>query len=57
MLFRGIAKEHLKNWANAQIQAETDVAWWVNVVGVDPARAGDADLFRVLEWGGMEVLV
>jgi hypothetical protein len=57
MLFRGIAKEHLKNWANAQIQAETDVAWWVNVVGVDPARAGDANLFRVLEWGGMEVLV
>jgi len=57
MLFRGIAKEHLANWANAQIQAETDVAWWVNVVGVDPARAGDANLFRVLEWGGMEVLV
>ncbi|KAG1812598.1 uncharacterized protein BJ212DRAFT_459416 [Suillus subaureus] len=55
MLFRGIPKEHLANWSNAQTQAEKDVAWWVGVVGVDPARAGDVTLFRVLEWGGMEV--
>jgi hypothetical protein len=33
------------------------VGGWVDVVGVDPARAGDATLFRVLEWGGMELLV
>ncbi|KAG2746392.1 hypothetical protein P692DRAFT_201867792 [Suillus brevipes Sb2] len=57
MLFKGIRKEHLGDWANAQIQAERDVGWWVDVVGVDPARAGDATLFRVLEWGGMELLV
>ncbi|KAG2746391.1 hypothetical protein P692DRAFT_20835970 [Suillus brevipes Sb2] len=57
MLFKGIHKEHLKNWANAQMQAEKDVGGWVDVVGVDPARAGDATLFRVLEWGGMELLV
>ncbi|KAG1851694.1 hypothetical protein F4604DRAFT_1933975 [Suillus subluteus] len=57
MLFKGIRKEHLEIWANAQMQAEKDVAWWVDVVGVDPARAGDATLFRVLEWGGMEVLI
>jgi hypothetical protein len=57
MLFRGIPKEHLANWSKAQMQAERDVDWWVDVVGVDPARAGDATLFRVLEWGGMEVLV
>jgi hypothetical protein len=57
MLFKGIRKEHLGDWANARIQAERDVGWWVDVVGVDPARAGDATLFRVLEWGGMEVLV
>ncbi|KAG1771170.1 hypothetical protein EV702DRAFT_1202059 [Suillus placidus] len=56
MLFKGIFKEHLGNWANAQMQAEKDVAWWVDVVGVDPARAGDVTLFRVLEWGGAEVL-
>ncbi|KAG2038512.1 hypothetical protein BDR03DRAFT_954278 [Suillus americanus] len=57
MLFKGVCKERLANWANAQMQAEKDVAWWVNVVGVDPARAGDVTLFRVLEWGGMEVLI
>ncbi|KAG1851689.1 hypothetical protein F4604DRAFT_1959187 [Suillus subluteus] len=57
MLFRGIPKEHLANWANAQMQAEKDVAWWVDVVGVDLARAGDMALFRVLEWGGMEVFI
>ncbi|KAG1811215.1 uncharacterized protein BJ212DRAFT_1375659 [Suillus subaureus] len=57
MLFKGICKEHLANWANAQMQAEKDVARWVDVVGVDPARAGDVALFRVLEWGWMEVLV
>ncbi|KAG1742153.1 hypothetical protein EDB19DRAFT_1907619 [Suillus lakei] len=57
MLFRGISEEHLENWSNAQMQAEKDVTWWVDVVGVDPARAGDVALFRVLEWGGMEVLI
>jgi hypothetical protein len=55
MLFRGIPKEHLANWSNAQVQAEKDVGWWVDVVGVDPVRAGDATLFRVLEWGGTEI--
>ncbi|KAG1794974.1 hypothetical protein EV424DRAFT_1448854 [Suillus variegatus] len=57
MLFKGICKEHLANWANAQMQAEKDVAWWVDVVGVDPARAGDVTLFRVLESGGMDILI
>ncbi|KAG1875368.1 hypothetical protein DFJ58DRAFT_909910 [Suillus subalutaceus] len=57
MLFKGIRKEHLENWANAQMQAEKDVAWWADVVGVDPARASDATLFRVLEWGGTEVFI
>ncbi|KAG1844211.1 hypothetical protein DFJ58DRAFT_31306 [Suillus subalutaceus] len=57
MLFRGVSKERLENWSNAQMQAEKDVAWWVDVVGVDLARASDMTLFRVLEWGGMEVLI
>ncbi|KAG1812599.1 uncharacterized protein BJ212DRAFT_1276757 [Suillus subaureus] len=57
MLFRGISEEHLANWINAQMSAERDVAWWVDVVGVDLVRAGDMTLFRVLEWGGMEVLI
>ncbi|KAG1764758.1 hypothetical protein EDD22DRAFT_968835 [Suillus occidentalis] len=55
MLFKGIRKEHLENWSNAQMQAEKDVGWWVDVVGVDPVRAGDVTLVRVLEWGGTEV--
>ncbi|KAG1762000.1 hypothetical protein EDD22DRAFT_1050898 [Suillus occidentalis] len=55
MLFKGIREEHLANWSNAQMQAERDVGWWVDVVGVDPVRAGDVTLFRVLEWGGTEV--
>ncbi|KAG1825502.1 uncharacterized protein BJ212DRAFT_1314458 [Suillus subaureus] len=29
----------------------------LNVVGVDPVRAGDVTLFRLLEWGGIEVLI
>ncbi|KAG2335782.1 hypothetical protein BDR05DRAFT_971431 [Suillus weaverae] len=57
MLFRGICKEHLVDWSNAQMQAEKDVAWWADVVGVDLARASDMALFRVLEWGGMEVRI
>jgi hypothetical protein len=57
MLFRGIRKEHLANWAKAQMQAERDVGWWVDVVGVDPVRAGDVTLPRVPEWGGTEVFI
>ncbi|KAG2066539.1 hypothetical protein BDR04DRAFT_1129959 [Suillus decipiens] len=57
MLFRGISKEHLAQWSNAQMQTGKDVAWWVDVVGVDVVRAGDTALFRVLERGAMEVLV
>ncbi|KAG1795837.1 uncharacterized protein BJ212DRAFT_1409916 [Suillus subaureus] len=57
MLFKGICKERLANWANAQIQAEKDVDWWIDVVGVDPVRTGDVTLFRLLEWGGIEVLI
>ncbi|KAG2128678.1 uncharacterized protein EDB93DRAFT_1214362 [Suillus bovinus] len=57
MLFRGISKENLADWPNAQMQAEKDVARWADVVGVDLERANDTALFRVLEWGGMEVRV
>jgi hypothetical protein len=57
MLFRGIRKEHLANWAKAQMQAERDVGWWMDVVGVDPVRAGDVTLPRVPEWGGTEVFI
>ncbi|KAG1851695.1 hypothetical protein F4604DRAFT_2045770 [Suillus subluteus] len=35
MLFKGICKEHLANWANAQMQAEKDVAWVLEWGGLE----------------------
>ncbi|KAG2113764.1 uncharacterized protein F5147DRAFT_679691 [Suillus discolor] len=56
MLFKGTCKEHLANWPYAQMQAENDVAWWVDVVGVDPTRAGDVTLFRMGRGGGSHLI-
>ena len=50
MLFRGIAEEDVGEWKDARARVD-----WVDVVGVSPA-AQDRSLFRVLEWGAMEVL-
>lgn len=55
MLFKGVPEDWLVDWSGAQRRAVEDVDFWRNVVGVDVAKAGDAKLFRVLEWGGMEV--
>ncbi|KAH9018124.1 hypothetical protein EDB84DRAFT_1276326 [Lactarius hengduanensis] len=57
MLFRGVAASDLALWEPARARAaEADGAtFWADVVGVDAARAADSGLFRVLEWGGMEV--
>ncbi|KAJ7177123.1 hypothetical protein C8R46DRAFT_1078198 [Mycena filopes] len=54
MLFKGIADDALSGWSEAD--AVNDGEHWRKVVGVDVERAADATLFRVLEWGGMEVL-
>jgi hypothetical protein len=35
--------------------AEVGATFWTEVVGVGVVRASDRTLFRVLEWGGMEV--
>ncbi|EJD34994.1 ubiquitin-domain-containing protein [Auricularia subglabra TFB-10046 SS5] len=51
MLFRGISEEDLPRW---QPLASKVIAW-PEVIGVDATRAKDDRLFRVLEWGGMEV--
>lgn len=56
MLFKGVTHDQLADWSGAQQRAEEDVVWWRHVVNVDVAKAADLDLFRVLEWGGMEVL-
>ena len=57
MLFRGVAVDDLGLWEQAAIRATTEdgATFWARVVGVDMARASDRGLFRVLEWGGMEV--
>lgn len=54
MLFKGV--QEAQEWTGARARADADVDWWRNVVGVDAARASNSGLYRVLEWGGMEVL-
>ncbi|KAH9073480.1 hypothetical protein EDB83DRAFT_2219653 [Lactarius deliciosus] len=56
MLFRGVPVSDLGLWEAASARAGADGArLWADIVGVDAARAADSGLFRVLEWGGMEV--
>ncbi|KAI9442947.1 hypothetical protein H4582DRAFT_1921460 [Lactarius indigo] len=59
MLFRGVPVGDLGLWEAASARAAGTGAdgagFWADVVGVDAARAADSGLFRVLEWGGMEV--
>ncbi|KAH7102912.1 ubiquitin-domain-containing protein [Auriculariales sp. MPI-PUGE-AT-0066] len=50
MIFRGILDSEISQWTRW-----SDPEAWKDVVGVDTARAADPKLFRVLEWGGMEV--
>ncbi|KAL5637692.1 hypothetical protein ACGC1H_002082 [Rhizoctonia solani] len=55
MLFRGVEEGQLEQWAEAVDMASRDVTVWRDVVGVDVAQGLNKSLFRVLEWGGMEV--
>jgi hypothetical protein len=60
MLFRGVVAAEVELWQLAGALAPTVAAAdsatsWAQVVGVDAARGHDRGLFRVLEWGGMEV--
>ncbi|KAF8264819.1 hypothetical protein EI94DRAFT_1737589 [Lactarius quietus] len=56
MLFRGVAVGDLGLWEAASVRANAaDGSFWADVVGVNARRAADSTLFRVLEWGGMEV--
>jgi len=56
MVFQGIKEPDLKTWSAAQAQADRDISFLVNTVGVDVERSFDKSLFRVIEWGGMEVI-
>ncbi|CAE6369882.1 unnamed protein product [Rhizoctonia solani] len=55
MLFGGVEESQLEQWGEAVAMASRDVMVWRDVVGVDVAQVQDKSLFRVLEWGGMEV--
>src|SRR6266436_9752471 len=57
MLFRGVCSDDVGLWAPAAARAtaEDGTTFWTKVVGVDTVRASNRTLFRVLEWGGMEV--
>jgi hypothetical protein len=57
MVFSGVATGDLNRWEPARARAadEDGATFWADMVGVDAARAADRRLFRVLEWGGMEV--
>ncbi|KAJ6495518.1 hypothetical protein DFH09DRAFT_1448658 [Mycena vulgaris] len=52
MVFKGVAADTAAECRRSTADPER----WQAVVGVDLERALDPTLFRVLEWGGMEVL-
>ena len=59
MLFKGVDTNALSMWRTAEERAARDVSAWRDVVGLKHEAGrlmGDESLFRVLEWGGMEVL-
>lgn len=58
MLFCGIDNESLQYWKDCWAkQDEAELSMWRDLVDVDKAKALDEKLFRVLEWGGMEINV
>ncbi|KAK0219259.1 hypothetical protein IW262DRAFT_1274103 [Armillaria fumosa] len=55
MLFKRVCEDELNEWEGALSRASKDTELWKGIVGVDTERMKDEKLFRVLEWGGMEV--
>jgi len=55
MLFRGVNENDLEAWTLAQVKTNEGPSIWRDIVGVDVDKTTNTDLFRVLEWGGMEV--
>ncbi|KAJ7113529.1 hypothetical protein C8R44DRAFT_833048 [Mycena epipterygia] len=55
MIFTGVVDEDRSKWRSADLRAQGNVDWWKGVVGIDERRINDKQLFRVLEWGGMEI--
>ncbi|KAG8943354.1 hypothetical protein FRC04_002910 [Tulasnella sp. 424] len=55
MLFRRVKAGDVEKWQEARDRASESPELWKQAVGVEE-RAADASVFRVVEWGGMEVL-
>ena len=55
MIFKGVEESELEVWPAARKRVNVDVSAWIDIVGVDVRRTVDKGLFRVIEWGGMEV--
>ncbi|KAL1754049.1 hypothetical protein FB107DRAFT_263797, partial [Schizophyllum commune] len=55
MLFCGVKETELGEWEGAQAKAADSIDMWREVVGVNLEETLDESLFRVIEWGGMEV--
>lgn len=57
MLFQKVDESDLAQWAKASKRAKIRVSFWRTVVGVkDKEAQEDKKVFRVLEWGGMEIV-
>lgn len=54
MLFRGLTMDDLADWGEAVERADSEIDWRT-IVGADVEGMQRENLFRVLEWGGMEV--
>ena len=56
MLHQKVDKTDLHLWGTAIKKADEDVKFWRKVIGVAEREIQeDKSLFRVLEWGGMEI--
>lgn len=55
MIFQGVNEDELARWSESELRATEDAVFWRKVVGTDPEKQQDRTMFRVLEWGGMEV--
>ena len=56
MLFNGLDEGPLlSDWPQARGRAHRSADFWKGVVGINCERSMNESLFRVLEWGGMEV--
>lgn len=55
MLFQGVKATEVSRWQPAESRASESPELWRQVVGLEDKEV-DATAFRVVEWGGMEVL-